>query len=693
MRRNKTKLLVFSLLSLTLTGCGTDINDGGDESTSQTEIHAETLKVKEDSITLYAGETYQIEYEITPSDAIEEEVVYSVSLSDVCSVSETGLIKANQYSGSTTVRVALKDCPGIYDEIKVTTRRRVLVNEITCSVSSFDFYALNQTIDFTYSVFPLNAKDKDVEIYIEDPSIASLNEDKTSVTSLKNGETNLVIKALESGSSVETKVPIIVNDDYGEEVSADPSLDPTQYLTYKELMSTDGQDMLTSTATRENPANVLVIPVEFSDVTFDDAYNSSDGETIIKDELEIAFNGTSEETNYWESVASYFEKSSFGNLYLNFDIGEVVTLSYATSDLLDDKVDIASVINSAFNTYKRENRDVDYTRYDYDKDGIIDSVWLIYSAPDYITDPSYEDQDGDFWAFVTGFTNPVSNLSSPGIGTFGWASYDFMYQKGDGQIDAHTYIHETGHLIGLNDYYDYTYSSSPLGMYDMQDCNVGDHNVWTKAALGWINPIIIDTSENIPAKVHLNPREDGGAIFITNGYSKTAFDEFLVLELYTPNGLNELDSTYEYSDGYGLMPKESGVKMYHVDARLISGYQAGWQYYYDLDSLSEGVSDDTTLLIGASNTSSNDRNYTVELFNQIELISSNKSGQRYQNTLAPYTCEDFFQTGDTFDMESYRYFTYRKSGLFNNGDNLNIKISFLNVSEDGADIVIDYLEK
>lgn len=693
MRRNKAKLLVFSLLSLTLTGCGADINDGGDESTSQTEIHAETLKVKEDSITLYAGETYQIEYEITPIDAIEEEVVYSVSLSDVCSVSETGLIKANQYSGSTTVRVALKDCPGIYDEIKVTTRRRVLVNEITCSISSFDFYALNQTIDFTYSVFPLNAKDKDVEIYIEDPSIASLSEDKTSVTSLKNGETNLVIKALESGSSVETKVPIIVNDDYGEEVSADPSLDPTQYLTYKELMSSDGQDMLTSTATREDPANVLVIPVEFSDVTFDDAYNSSDGETKIKDELEIAFNGTSEETNYWESVASYFEKSSFGNLYLNFDIGEVVTLSYATNDLIDDKVNIASVINSAFNTYKRENRDVDYTRYDYDKDGIIDSVWLIYSAPDYITDPSYEDQDGDFWAFVTGFTNPVSNLVSPGIGTFGWASYDFMYQKGNNQIDAHTYIHETGHLMGLNDYYDYTYSSSPLGMYDMQDCNVGDHNVWTKAALGWINPIIIDTSENIPAKVHLNPREDGGAIFITNGYSKTAFDEFLVLELYTPNGLNELDSTYEYSDGYGLMPKESGVKMYHVDARLISGYQAGRQYYYDLDSLSEGVSDDTTLLIGASNTSSNDRNYTVELFNQIELISSNKSGQRYQNTVSPYISEDFFQTGDSFDMKSYRYFTYRRSGLFNNGDNLNIKISFLNVSEDGADIVIDYLEK
>ena len=60
MRRNKTKLLVFSLLSLTLTGCGGSIDDIEDESIGQTEVHAESLKVKEDSITLYAGETNRI---------------------------------------------------------------------------------------------------------------------------------------------------------------------------------------------------------------------------------------------------------------------------------------------------------------------------------------------------------------------------------------------------------------------------------------------------------------------------------------------------------------------------------------------------------------------------------------------------------------------------------------------------------
>ena len=226
----------------------------------------------------------------------------------------------------------------------------------------------------------------------------------------------------------------------------------------------------------------------------------------------------------------------------------------------------------------------------------------------------------------------------------------------------------------------------------MQDCNVGDHNVWTKTALGWIDPIIIDTSENIPAKVHLNPRENGGAIFITNDYSGSVFDEYLVLELYTPNGLNELDSTTAYDSYYGRMPQESGVKLYHVDARLIDNVQSGRQVYYDSSSLAEGIPDHY-VTIGASNTYSYDRNYTVELFEQIELVSSDPNGGSYQRRFGPYSSSDFFQTGDTFDMDTYKSFTYRNSGNLNSGDSLDIEIYFTNVSEEGADLVIVPLDE
>ena len=245
--------------------------------------------------------------------------------------------------------------------------------------------------------------------------------------------------------------------------------------------------------------------------------------------------------------------------------------------------------------------------------------------------------------------------------------------------------------MGLNDYYDYTQSRAPLGYYDMQDCNVGDHNVWTKAALGWINPIIVDASKDIPAKIHLNPRENGGAIFITDNYSGSVFDEYIVLELYTPNGLNELDSTYAYETTYGRMPTESGVKLYHVDARLIYAIQNNHQVYYESSLLKNGIPEDTYLTIAASNTYSYDRNNTVELFNQIELISSKISGGTHQKRFYPYSSEDFFETGDTFDLRTYRSSTHLNSGNLNSCESLDIKIYFTNVNEKGADIVIDTL--
>ena len=693
MRRSKTKLLVFSVLSLMLTSCGTMAeNSQGNQNQVEGEIHATGITLKDDAITLYAGETYQIEYEITPSDATEQDVVYTVNNEDALTVSETGLITAKQYSGLTTVRVSLKDRPGIYAEIRVTTRRRTLVEEINVSVSRLNFVFIGQTKDFTYTVLPINAPDKSVDIYIEDTAIASFNQNLNEVTALKNGSTNLVIKSLQSGSNVEVIIPITVNDDGLDEVVADPSLDPTQYLTYKELVGTGGQDILPSTASRENPANVLVVPVEFSDVTFDDAYRVENGEERIKSELEIAFNGTAEVTNYWESVTSYFEKASFENLNFNFDVTDVVSLDVSTDDVLERRTVVETIVSDAFESMKSNNSEIDFTKYDYDSDGLMDGIWFIYSAPDYGTDPSYYDYASSFWAYVTYLLYPEADLESPNLCTYGWASYDFVYTKGEDRIDAHTFIHETGHLLGLNDYYDYTSTRSPLGLYDMQDCNVGDHNVWTKTALGWIDPIIIDTSENIPAKVHLNPRENGGAIFITNDYSGSAFDEYLVLELYTPNGINELDSTMTYNPYYGRMPQESGVKLYHVDARLIDNVQNDRQVYYDSSRLAEGIPDHY-VTIGASNTYSYDRNYTVELFEQIELVSSDPNGGSYQRRFGPYSSSDFFQTGDTFDMDTYKSFTYRNSGNLNSGDSLDIEIYFTNVSEEGADLVIVPLDE
>src|SRR5690606_38532929 len=56
--------------------------------------------------------------------------------------------------------------------------------------------------------------------------------------------------------------------------------------------------------------DVLVVPVEIQGAPFELNYLSK---------LNTVFNGTSEDTG-WESVSSYYYKSSFGKLDLTFDV-------------------------------------------------------------------------------------------------------------------------------------------------------------------------------------------------------------------------------------------------------------------------------------------------------------------------------------------------------------------------------------
>ena len=80
--------------------------------------------------------------------------------------------------------------------------------------------------------------------------------------------------------------------------------------------------------------------------------------------------------------------------------------------------------------------------------------------------------------------------------TFVWLSFDFLLNninteyketvdgKSQFKADAHTVVHETGHALGLLDYYSTGYDgSTPAAGIDMMDHNVGDHNAYSKWTL------------------------------------------------------------------------------------------------------------------------------------------------------------------------------------------------------------------
>lgn len=428
-------------------------------------------------------------------------------------------------------------------------------------------------------------------------------------------------------------------------------------------------------------SNILVIPVVI------EGYENNATEST-RQRISKAFFGTSDNTG-WESVQSYFYKSSYGRLTISgtvtewFDIGltPLEVYQHALDDNYYGDGGTFYVLNKAVEWAKQQGYDM--RDYDLNRDGFIDAVWLIYSCPNSVSIRGVSDDDNPFWAFTFWDYNNTRgpNLNNPTTNTYAWASYNFMNQGSRGiDIDAHTYIHEHGHVIGLDDYYDYDQEHSPLGRYDMQDYNVGDHNAFSKYAFGWVRPYLV-TGE---ATITIKPMETSGQCIIVadpNASRRVSqpFDEYLILELITPTGLWEHDAKYDYN-GAGRTYTQPGVRILHVDASLRNSrnqvidtgvFTSCFQAYsntpsYSLSTGSANIYHDLLALVSADNDSSLQTSY-----------------------YAKGTNNSLFHTGDTFNINDYTSFF--DDGKMNDGSTIPFEITFENVSDSSATISFKYL--
>lgn len=329
----------------------------------------------------------------------------------------------------------------------------------------------------------------------------------------------------------------------------------------------------TTLPSKGNP-NILVVPVQFkgeTEFSNNNLYN-----------IKETFFGSSDDL-VWESVSSFYEKSSYGKLNIGGMVTDVVTTQYSysyykqiinssdsssnsgISSVMTNIID--TVYSSLADTYGRQYL---MSNFDSNKDNILDGVWMVYNIEEDETS-----KNDLLWAFTSWNTT-----SSAPISVYCWASYGFM-QK-DARLkkkDAHTFIHETGHMLGLEDYYDTGYSLSPFGGLGMMDYNILDLDVYSKWALGWIDPKAITNSTKLTNKgltVTLKPFESSGDALVVGLPNNNGWygEEYIILEYYTPTGLNERDSQYAYGSYSPLSgssyPKgftQPGIIAYHVDSR------------------------------------------------------------------------------------------------------------------------------
>lgn len=347
--------------------------------------------------------------------------------------------------------------------------------------------------------------------------------------------------------------------------------------------------------------NYLVVPIEFSDYAIN--------QTQL-DKLNKAFNGTTTETG-WQSVQSYYQTSSYGKLNMSFEVYDKFTApndsayyeNYSKSLTMDgqsfDQTGDALLLEQVMAWLEPR---VDLTKYDYDKDGVLDGIWLIYSAPVvYGTEDasSSSADDSIYWAYVTTYykaDNVTTTYDKLDLGYYLFAGFDFMdeYTGNDNdpyydttgeyidmtisglKINASTYIHETGHMLGLDDYYDYDEtkgSKSGLGGADMMDYTVGDQNAYSKTILGWVAPTVVTTTQTITIKDFAT---SGDCIMVLLDYDGSYFSEYLLIDLYSAKGLNAAHAnqanSYLYYDFDTEKGAEYGVRIYHVSSDIKDPY-------------------------------------------------------------------------------------------------------------------------
>jgi M6 family metalloprotease-like protein/uncharacterized repeat protein (TIGR02543 family) len=410
--------------------------------------------------------------------------------------------------------------------------------------------------------------------------------------------------------------------------------------------------------------NVLVIPVHFADsTTCATAKNGRAGNCVgVKEDIQKTFFGTEEETG-WESLATYYTKSSYGKLNFSGKVADWYTSPKTSSQFLawsGPNISEPSqlLLREAVEDYKAKNNDID--TFDSNFDNYIDIVYLVYD---------HAIQYSNWWAYkFHDYSTATPSPNNKKAYQYMFASMNFMYEDPNFTIDAHTFIHESGHLLNLDDYYSYDGNTSPLGSLDMQDMNIGDQCAYSKFLLDWIDPVVMWDS----GSVVLRPFESSGdaVIIPASTFNDSAYDEFLMLEYITPTGLNYRDANVRYGGNYPYFYQSPGVRVTHIDARLAEDGGSG--EYTD--------SHITNSYSPHSNTPSRSR-ANIAL---IQLIS--KNGRNYYSSNYNATSSDLFVLNDEFiaTNSTFRNQFRVHNGKFNKTTTdipYTFKITALNSSE------------
>ena len=670
--------------TVTITAMSTDGTDISDTATVVVNaIEVTGIKLTNTTLRYEIGRQFYINYIISPSNASFKKINYVIDNPDILTVDDDGLF--------TPIDTGIANVTLNTSNPSVSAVCRVEIKDVVLSGFEFKDKEVELRVNETYTLdpyyYPKSASVLPTTYTSSDPSVATVNEDGL-IVAHNVGTTTISATAGKKTNIFEDEMTVNV---YNENVQTRTYLKSG----FKEKFDNSAYHLANSPS--YGNVKFLVVPVWFTDSNH---YIDSSKKEDVRMDINNSFFGDND-TVGWRSVRGFYEEESFGNLHLSGKVSKWFDLGLSTSTVASSG-NTRSIAEDALNWYKTEYPEDALTNYDYDKDGVIDGLILIYAAPT---------SGSTFWAYCSlSYTVRAGFDEEPNLGTFMWASFAFMYgyynisertgisgvsPSGDTrycEIDTHTYIHETGHLLGADDYYDYADNRRcPAGGFSMQDYDWGRHDPFSTMCYGWTDPIIPDRD----CIITIAPfTESGDVVLLTPQWNRydSPFDEYILLEYFTPTGVNEFDAYYGHQ---GISINKSGVRIWHVDARL--AYSAGTSFsnsqltadpniknyrveYAYSNTHYESGSDGRLSVLGS----------TYADYNLLQLIR-NYEGVDYKNRYSA-SQNDFYYNGDKFQMDGRRERNqFIKTGLLNSGLELGWEVEFLQQNSAGAKLRITRL--
>ena len=254
----------------------------------------------------------------------------------------------------------------------------------------------------------------------------------------------------------------------------------------------------------------------------------------------------------YESLAAYYKRASYNKL----DLSGGSTLGwYKSNKNRGEVVDRDGLIKEALEHFNNQGHD--FSQYDFDGDGVVDYFMVFWTGAD-------TGWGSFWWGYQTSFSDPSFKLDGLSFGKYSW---QWEARPVGAAFNPRVCIHETGHALGLPDYYDYDGDQGPdggVGGADMMDANQYDHNGFSKWVLDWVEPTVVGSGTKTFTLNSSGTTQD--CVVIWPGVDDDdLFSEFFVVQNRQPEGNDS-----QFSKG--------GLMIWHVDARLNA---SGTNYSYD----------------------------------------------------------------------------------------------------------------